>query len=167
MKRSRSPQMPRVIDGHGSVSTSRPPLPLPTAFPSLSTTSAPIPGSGRVAEPGLVPVTPGSGLIMIAPVSVCHHVSTTGQRSPPKFLRYHIQASGLIGSPTEPSSRSEDRSCPAGTSSPHFMNVRIVVGAVYRMLILYFSIIWNQRCSSGVFGVPSYMNDVARFASGP
>ena len=26
---------------------------------------------------------PGSGVIMIAPVSVCHHVSTTGQRSPP------------------------------------------------------------------------------------
>jgi hypothetical protein len=26
---------------------------------------------------------PGSGEIMIAPVSVCHQVSTTGQRSPP------------------------------------------------------------------------------------
>ena len=46
------------------------------------------------------------------------------------FPRYHIQASGLIGSPTEPSSRSEDRSCLAGISSPHFMNVRIAVGAV-------------------------------------
>src|SRR4051794_14284871 len=159
--------MPRVIAGHGSVSTKKPPPPSGTGSPSLSTTSAPTPGSGRVADPGFVSVTPGSGLIMIAPVSVCHHVSTTGQRSPPKFARYHIQASGLIGSPTDPSRRNDDRSCAAGTSSPHFMNVRIVVGAVYKMLILYFSIISNQRCSFGVFGVPSYMNDVVRFASGP
>ena len=69
-----------------------------------------MPGSGRIAEPGLVAVTPGSGLIMMAPVSVCHQVSTIGQRSPPMCSRYHIQASGLIGSPTEPSSRSDDRS---------------------------------------------------------
>ena len=45
-----------------------------------------MPGSGRIAEPGLPAVTPGSGLIMIAPVSVCHHVSTIGQRSPPMTL---------------------------------------------------------------------------------
>ena len=41
------------------------------------------------------------------PVSVCHQVSTIGQRPPPMCSRYQIQASGLIGSPTEPSSRSE------------------------------------------------------------
>ena len=89
-----------------------------------------MPGSGVCAEPGLVAVTPGSGLIMIAPVSVCHQVSTIGQRSPPMCSRYHIQASGLIGSPTLPSSRSEDRSNFAGMSSPHFMKVRMAVGAV-------------------------------------
>ena len=61
-----------------------------------------MPGSGNVAEPGLVVVTPGSGLIMIWPVSVCHQVSTTGARSPPMTSRYQRQASGLIGSPTEP-----------------------------------------------------------------
>ena len=44
--------------------------------------------------------------------------------------RYQIHASGLIGSPTLPSSRSVDRSCFAGISVPHFMKVRIVVGAV-------------------------------------
>ena len=38
---------------------------------------------GSVAVPGLVGVAPGSGLIMIEPVSVCHHVSTIGQRPPP------------------------------------------------------------------------------------
>jgi hypothetical protein len=67
---------------------------------------------------------------MIAPVSVCHHVSTIGQSSAPITRWYHIHASGLIGSPTEPSSRSDDRSCFAGCSSPQRMKVRIAVGAV-------------------------------------
>ena len=55
---------------------------------------------------------------------------TAGQASAPMVLRYQIQASGLIGSPTEPRTRSDDRSNLAGMSSPHFMNVRIAVGAV-------------------------------------
>ena len=69
-----------------------------------------MPGSGRVQEPGLVAVTPGSGEIMMAPVSVCHQVSTIGQRPRPMCSWYHIQASGLMGSPTEPSNRSVVRS---------------------------------------------------------
>ena len=73
---------------------------------------------------------PGSGVIMIAPVSVCHQVSTIGQRSPPITLWYQSQALGLIGSPTEPSRRSEERSDSAGMSAPHLMKVRIAVGAV-------------------------------------
>ena len=89
-----------------------------------------MPGSGFVAEPGVVATAPGTGEIMIAPVSVCHHVSTIGQRLPPITSRYHIHASGLIGSPTVPSSRSELRSCFFGHSSPHLMKVRIAVGAV-------------------------------------
>ena len=89
-----------------------------------------MPGSGKVAEPGLVVVAPGSGLIMMPPVSVCHHVSTIGQRFPPMCSWYHIHASGLIGSPTLPSTRSDDRSCFSGSTAPHFMNVRIAVGAV-------------------------------------
>ncbi len=84
-----------------------------------------MPGIGLWAEPGSSVVTPGSGLIMMPPVSVCHHVSTIGARPPPMCLRYQSHASGLIGSPTEPSSRSDDRSNFAGMSSPHFMNVRI------------------------------------------
>ena len=83
-----------------------------------------------MAEPGLVVTAPGSGVIMIEPVSVCHQVSTIGQRSPPMTRWYQIQASGLIGSPTVPSSRSDDRSCLFGNSSPHFMKARIAVGAV-------------------------------------
>ena len=46
-----------------------------------------------------------TGAIMIAPVSVCHQVSTIGQRPPPTCSWYQIQASGLIGSPTVPSRR--------------------------------------------------------------
>ena len=82
-----------------------------------------------MAEPGLVAVMPGSGVIMIAPVSVCHQVSTIGQRSPPITLWYQSQAFGLIGSPTEPSRRREDRSCSPGHCAPHLMQARIAVGA--------------------------------------
>ena len=42
--------------------------------------SALMPGNGCVADPGLVRVMPGSGVIMMQPVSVCHQVSTIGQR---------------------------------------------------------------------------------------
>jgi len=38
---------------------------------------------GRVAEPGLSGVAPGSGVIKMPPVSVCHHVSEIGQRPSP------------------------------------------------------------------------------------
>ena len=66
-----------------------------------------------MAEPGLSVVIPGSGVIRMLPVSVCHHVSTMGQRSVPMYFQYHTQASGLIGSPTVPSNRSTSS---AGTS---------------------------------------------------
>ena len=66
----------------------------------------------------------------MAPVSVCHQVSTMGTRAPPMLAWYHIHASGLMGSPTVPSSRSVDMSNFAGMSVPHFMNARMAVGAV-------------------------------------
>ncbi len=80
---------------------------------------------------------------------------------------YQSQASGLIGSPTDPRSRSDRRSCLATYSLPHFMNVRIAVGAQYRMLTLYFSMIDHQRSLSGKSGVPSYMTPVTPLESGP
>ena len=83
-----------------------------------------------MAEPGLVAVMPGSGEIRMWPVSVCHQVSTIGQRSPPMTLWYQAHAFGLIGSPTEPSRRSADRSCFCGCSGPHFMAARMAVGEV-------------------------------------
>src|ERR1700731_1209494 len=112
-------------------------------------------------------MAPGNGLIMIAPVSVCHHVSTTGQRPPPMFLWYHIHASGLIGSPTVPSNRNEDRSCFFTHWSPHRMKARIAVGAVYRMLMRFCAMIRQKRSGSGQFGAPSYINVVAPLARGP
>ena len=92
------------------------------------------PGNGFVADPGFVVVTPGSGVIRTIPVSVCHHVSTIGHCSFPMCRWYQIQASGLIGSPTVPSSRSDQRSCLAACSGPHFIWARIAVGAVYRIV---------------------------------
>src|SRR6476620_9252700 len=122
--------MVRSIDGHGLRTTRNPPSFGFTGVPALSTTSATMPGNGLVALPGLVAIAPGKGVIMMAPVSVCHQVSTIGQRPLPITWWYHIQASGLIGSPTDPSSRRLDRSRPFGHWSPHLMNARMAVGAV-------------------------------------
>ncbi|OUE31843.1 hypothetical protein BFL35_02990 [Clavibacter michiganensis] len=65
-----------------------------------------------------------------APVSDCHHVSTTGARPPPISRWNHRHAAGLMASPTEPSSRTLDRSCPATPSGNQLMSERISVGAV-------------------------------------
>src|SRR5438876_9369926 len=128
------------MPGHGRVSTRKPP-PTCTSLPFESKIAALMPGNGRVADPGLVVVIPGSGVIMMWPVSVCHHVSTIGQRSPPITLWYQAHAFGLIGSPTVPSRRSEERSCFSGYRSPHLMQARIAVGAVYRVVTPYLSTI--------------------------
>ena len=74
------------IAGHGFVITSQPPWCAPTGFPFSSTTSAATPGNGFVAEPGFRVSAPGRGVIRIIPVSVCHHVSTTGHLPPPIAL---------------------------------------------------------------------------------
>src|ERR671934_597355 len=141
--------MPRSIAGHGRERTRYPAPPAGTLLPSSSTTSAFTPGNGNVALPGFVVVSPGRGVMRIMPVSVIHHVSTIGQRPPPIVSWYQSQASGLIGSPTEPSSRSDRMSCFCGYSGPHFMNVRMAVGAQYRIETLYFSMIDHHRCLSG------------------
>src|SRR5437764_7369467 len=154
--------------GHGRRSTRYPPWPpAGISFPLSSTTAASTPGNGLVAEPGFSVVTPGSGVIRIIPVSVCHHVSTTGTWPPPTYSRYHTHASGLMGSPTVPSSRIEDRSCLPAYSGPHFMWVRMAVGAVYRMVTPYRSAMSHHRSFSGYTGVPSYITPVVALARGP
>ena len=93
----------------------------------MLTTRAMMPGSGSVAEPGFVGVAPGSGEIIIAPVSVCHHVSTMGQRFFPITSKYHFQAAGLMGSPTVPRRRRLLMSCLSIHSFPQDMNARTAV----------------------------------------
>src|SRR4029078_3610577 len=83
-----------------------------------------------VAEPGFKRVAPGSGVIRMPPVSVCHHVSTIGQRLSPTTREYHSHAAGVIGSPTEPKSLSDLREVFFPGSSPACISARIAVGAV-------------------------------------
>src|SRR5919109_1373107 len=135
--------------GYGERMTRYPPCPGATSLPLSSYTAASIPGNGLVADPGLSVVTPGSGVIRIMPVSVCHHVSTTGVLPPPMFSRYQTQASGLMGSPTVPSRRSVDRSCLPAYSGPHFMCDRMAVGAVYRIVTPYRSTTSHHLSLSG------------------
>src|SRR6266576_2662223 len=92
--------MVRSMPGHGCLITRNPPEPSGTGSPCMFTIAGTTPGMGRVAYPGFAAIAPGIGLIMMCPVSVCHRVSTIGQRSCPITSRYHIQASGLIGSQT-------------------------------------------------------------------
>ena len=82
--RASSPQTVRSIDGHGRVMARRP-LPSFTSVPASSRIVAEIPGSGVPANPGFMVDTPGRPEIMMAPVSVCHQVSTIGHRSPPMW----------------------------------------------------------------------------------
>jgi hypothetical protein len=70
----------RSIEGHGFLRNSLPPEPRGTSRPCSSRTFGTTPKKGSVHDPGLVGVTPGIGETMIAPVSVCHQVSTIGQR---------------------------------------------------------------------------------------
>jgi hypothetical protein len=55
-------------------------------LPSPSTSSGFTPNIGLEAEPGFSAWAPGSGVIITPPVSVCHQVSTIGQRPSPTTL---------------------------------------------------------------------------------
>ena len=91
------------MDGQGVLLTMLPPEPAGTGLASSSRMSMLNPGSGNVGDPGLSGVI-GRGDIRKHPVSVCHQVSMICSLPPPKLFLYQIQASGLMGSPTDPSS---------------------------------------------------------------
>jgi hypothetical protein len=55
------------------------------------------------ADPGFIGVHPGNGVNTCPPVSVCQKVSTMEHFSCPITLWYQCHASGLMGSPTDPS----------------------------------------------------------------
>ena len=71
------------MPGQGFSMTSLPPSPLPAGVPSSLKTFGTTPKNGRFADPGLRVIAPGSGVIRMPPVSVCHQVSTIGQRLSP------------------------------------------------------------------------------------
>ena len=75
-----------MIPGHAPLSMSIPLVAPGSSLPCSSTIAGSTPKNGSVAEPGFNHVTPGNGEIKIPPVSVCHHVSTIGQRPPPTRL---------------------------------------------------------------------------------
>ena len=97
---------------------------------AASTSTGLIPKYGSVAEPGFVGVTPGSALIKMPPVSVCHQVSTTAQRPSPTTSWYQRQISGLMGSPTEPRIRKLVRLYFFTGALPACAIARSAVGAV-------------------------------------
>ena len=105
--------MVRSIDGQGLLDDEQAAgAAAARSLPSLSTTVGhDAEERQRARSRAWSAMAPGSGVIMIAPVSVCHQVSTIGQRPPPITSWYHIHASGLIGSPTVPSRRRRERSC--------------------------------------------------------
>ena len=96
--------MVRAMPGHGCDTQRTPSTPLPASTsPEVgSTTTGRTPNMGSDAAPGFIGVQPGRLVIMCPPVSVCQKVSTTTQRFSPTSSKYQRQASGLMGSPTEP-----------------------------------------------------------------
>ena len=131
-----------------------------------------------MAEPGLVVVTPGSGVIMLPPVSVCHQVSTIGHDSSPMCSWYHIHASGLIGSPTVPSTRRVEITTSRPLRTPLHegsnggrggveLGDAVTLDDVPETIFLPRSPVAFSLFGAGVSGVPSYITDVAPFVSGP
>jgi hypothetical protein len=80
--------MVRIADGQELLITSSPAASPSSSTPLSSTIAGTTPRKGSEAAPGLAAHAPGSGAIMWPPVSVCHQVSTTGQRPPPTTSWY-------------------------------------------------------------------------------
>lgn len=87
-----------------------------TSFPSnsfpvaTSRITGSIPKNGREQEPGFIPMQPGKGVSKMDPDSDCQYVSTTEHLPSPQTLKNQDHASGEMGSPTDPRTRSEERS---------------------------------------------------------
>src|SRR5574337_1008829 len=129
---SSSPHKERSIPGHGVFTTRYPFVSGGRSLPFSSTTATLIPGICLVAEPGFSGSvsSPGTGEIIVPPVSVCHQVSTIGHFSFPITRKYHCHTSGFIGSPTVPSNLKLERFFEFGNKSPYFINIRSAVGVV-------------------------------------
>jgi len=153
--------------GHGASMTSAPASPAAHRAPSGRTTLASMPKYGLVATPGLPAVPPGKDVSTMPPVSDCQNVSTIGVRPRPTTPCSHAHASGLMGSPTEPMTRSADRSCAATGAGPKGMSARVAVGEMYSAVARWRAAVAHTRSGAGCVGVPSVMTTCAPARSGP
>ena len=109
-----------------------------------------------------------TGGILITPLAGITELIPGYAMSPmPIFSWYQFQASGFMGSPTEPSSLRELRSCFSAQDAPYRIRPLMAVGEVYKMFTPYFSTICHHRFGYGWFGAPSYRRMVAPLMSGP
>jgi hypothetical protein len=120
-----------------------------------------------MAAPGLVAVIPGRGEIKIAPVSVCHQVSTIGQRFRPTYCAVPHPRLGV--------DRLADRAEQA--QAREVVGVGILLSPLHERADgggsgvedghLVLSMMRHQRSRPPASGVPSYMTEVAPLARGP
>ena len=75
-----------MMPGQGFLMQSLPPSFGLHSVPSSRKTTGSTPKKGLLALPGFKVFTPGKAVIKCPPVSVCHQVSTMGQRLPPMCL---------------------------------------------------------------------------------
>ena len=90
-----------------------------------------------------------------APTSVPPEMLMTGQRPPPTSLKNHMYGSGFHGSPVEPSTRSDDKSCFRTCSSPAGISARIRVGEMPSVVMRWRSTMSQIRSGAGWLGAPS------------
>ena len=140
--------MPRVIPGHGFVQTSSPTSPR-TGLPSGPKTSTAIPSAGPPSEHAFSGWTT-AGDRKHAPTSVPPEKLMTGQRPPPTTRENHRYGSVFHGSPVEPSTRRDDRSCFVTCSSPSGASARTSVGDTPRMLMRWRSTMSHSRSGAGM-----------------
>src|SRR6476619_8660874 len=100
MKRSGSPQTPRVIEGQGFRQTSSPTSPGPTGSPSGPSTSIAMPSAGTPSVHSFNGIT-GLGERKQAPTSVPPDRLMIGQRPSPPTSNSQRYGSGFHGSPVE------------------------------------------------------------------
>ena len=127
-----------------------------------------MPKNGSVAEPGLVGVAPGSGVIMMPPVSVCHQVSTIGTAFAADDFVIPHPGFGVdrLADRAEQAQRTQIVFLRPFRAPFHERANRRRRGVKDRSR-RYFSTMRQKRSGSGKFGAPSYIRLVAPLASGP
>ena len=157
-----SPQIPRVIPGHGRRQTSSPTWAVRTVSPIESTTSMSWPSAGKPSATGLI----GSVSTVVrkqAPTSVPPLMFTIGTRAPPTRSKSHMYGSGFHGSPVVQNARSDER---FARGSPFGISARTSVGERPSIVTCSDSTS-RQRRSSGQSGAPSAKTIVAPTAPPP